>query len=82
MAHYMVRFSRGENESYVYPDSLQGVVWNSVTYHATQPVMVGETDAALEADGSQITSVSPEEARKLIEDYQAGYPKRKDRTAD
>lgn len=44
--------------------------------------MVGETEAALEADNDQITSITPGEARKLSEEYRAGYAKPKDRTPD
>ena len=78
MAHYLVRYSLGENNTYVYPESVTGVVWKSAIYHYTEQVMVGETDTTLEAQGKQVTSLTLEEAKKLMEEYQASYPKPKD----
>jgi hypothetical protein len=78
MAHYLVRFSLGENNTYVYPESVTGVVWKSAMYHYTEQAMVGETDASVEADGKQVVSLTSEEAKKLTEEYQASYPKPKD----
>jgi hypothetical protein len=78
MPYYLVRYSLGENNTYEYPKNLAGVVWKSAMYHYTDQAMVGETDAALEADGRQITSLTSEEAKKLIEEYQVSHPKPKD----
>jgi hypothetical protein len=78
MPYYQVHYSLGENGTYVYPDRIAGVVWKSITYHYTEHEMVGETDAELEVDGKQLTSLASEEARKLIEEYQSSYPKPKD----
>jgi hypothetical protein len=75
MPHYLIRYSIGANNAYVYPESVAGVVWKLAIYHYTEPVMVGETDATLEADGRQVASLSSDEANKLIEQYQASYPK-------
>ena len=78
MAHYLVRYSLGENNTYVYPESVTGVVWKSAIYHYTEQVMVGETDAKLEADGKQVTSITSDDAKKLMKEYQASYPKPND----
>ena len=75
MAYYLVRYSLGENNTYVYPESIAGVVWQSSMYHYTEQAMVGETDATLEADDKLIVSLTEDEARKLIEEYQSSYPK-------
>ena len=75
MAHYLVRYTFGDNNTYVYPESVAEVVWKSAVYHYTEQVMVGETDATVETDGKQVTSLAPDEAEKLIEEYQASYPK-------
>ena len=78
MPHYMVRFSIGENNTYVYPESVAGVVWKLAMYHYAERVMVGETDATVEAEGRQVVSLSADEANKLVEEYQASYPKPED----
>jgi len=78
MANYLVRYSLGENNTYVYPESVAGMVWKSAIYHHTEQAMVGETDASPEVDGKQVVSLTPDEARKLAEEYQASYPKSKD----
>jgi hypothetical protein len=44
-------------------------------YHPTEPVMVGETDAELETDERQVLPLTPEEAAKLMDEYQASYPR-------
>lgn len=75
MPHYLVRYSLGENNTYVYPASIAGVVWKLAMYHYTEQVMVGETDATIETDGREILPLSAEEVNKLIEEYQASYPK-------
>jgi hypothetical protein len=75
MPHYLVRYSLGENNTYVYPASIAGVVWKLAMYHYVERVMVGETDATIETDGRAILPISAEEANKLIEEYQASYPK-------
>jgi hypothetical protein len=78
MAHYMVRYSRGTNNNYVYPESVVGVVWMSVVYHYTDQVMVGETDATVETDEKQVATLTADDANKLVEEYQASYPKSPD----
>jgi hypothetical protein len=78
MAHYLVRYSLGENNTYVYPESVTGVVWKSAIYHYTEQVMVGETDETVEADGKKVVSLPSDEAKKLVEEYQSSYPKPKD----
>ena len=77
MAHYMVRYSLGDNNTYVYPESVAGVVWRSVVYHYTEQVMVGETDATVETDGKQVLSLTLQKAKKRIKEYQSSYPKPK-----
>jgi hypothetical protein len=78
MTHYLVRYSIGDNNTYVYPESVAGVAWKLAMYHYTEQVMVGETDAAVETDGRQVVSLSSEEANKLIEEYQSSFPKPRD----
>ena len=78
MAHYMVRYSRGENNTYVYPESVAGVEWKLAMYHYTEQVMVGETDATVVTDERQVLPLTSDEADKLIEEYQSSYPKPRD----
>ena len=78
MAHYMVRYLRGTNNNYVYPESVVGVVWKSAVYHYTDQVMVGETNTTIETDGKQVTNLTADDANKLIEEYQSSYPKSPD----
>ena len=75
MSHYLIHYSPGANNAYDYPKSITGVVWKLVVYHYTDQVMVGETDAAVKADGKQVIALTPEEANKLIKEYQSSYPK-------
>ena len=75
MPHYLVRYSLGENHAYVYPPGVARVVWRLAMYHPTEPVMVGETDAELETDERQVLPLTPEEAAKLMDEYQASYPR-------
>ena len=82
MAFYLIRYSRVDDKAYVYPESLAGVWWKLLVYDYRDQVMVGETDAMVEADGKQITSLAPAEAQKLIEEYHANYPKTENRSAD
>jgi len=74
MAYYLVHYSLGENNTYIYPESIAGVVWKSSMYHYTEQTMVGETDATLEVDGKQVISLTSDEARNLTEEYQSSYP--------
>jgi hypothetical protein len=75
MSHYLVHYSYGANNAYDYPKSIADVVWKLVVYHYTDQVMVGETDAVVKADGKQVITLTPDEANKLIEEYQSSYPK-------
>lgn len=77
MGHYKVRYSVGRSNAYVYPKSVAGVVWTSVVYHATDRVMIGETDMDVKADRKNVVALTPAQARKLVEEYRAGYPKPK-----
>jgi|GEM_PF-3404136 len=74
MAHYLVRFSRGANNKYVYPKSMEGVVWKTTVYHHTERVMVGETDAKIKADGKKVIALTPAEAKKQIKRLQSSFP--------
>ena len=75
MAYYMVRYSPGANNSYVYPESVAGVVWKSTVYHYSKQVMIGETDADVETDEKQVSSLTSDKAKKLIKEYKSSYPK-------
>lgn len=75
MAHYLVRYSIGANNEYLYPESVAGVVWKSTVYHFTDHVMVGETDAKIKADGKQVVALTPNTAKIQIKKYQSSYPK-------
>jgi hypothetical protein len=77
MGHYKVRYRLGQHNEYVYPASMSAVAWKSVVYHATERVMVGETDADIKADGKDMVALDPQEAKKLAEEYASSYPKPK-----
>ncbi len=74
MSHYQVRFAIGQNKAYVYPASVTGVVWKSTMYHYSEPVMVGETDAPVKADGTDVIALTAEQAAKLVKKLQQGFP--------
>jgi hypothetical protein len=78
MNHYLIHYSHGANSAYDYPKSIAGVVWKLVVYHYTDLVMVGETDAAVKADGKRVIALTPDKANKLIAEYQSSYPKPQD----
>lgn len=71
MAHYLVRFSHGANGAYVYPESIAGVAWTSIAYHPVEPMMVGETDAAVTADGKQVSALTAEKATKMAQQFRS-----------
>lgn len=77
MGHYKVRYRLGKRNEYVYPASMSGVVWKSVAYHATERVMVGQTDADIKLDGEDVVALNPQEAKSLAEEYAASHPKPK-----
>ena len=56
-------------------EEVTGVVWKSAVYHYRQPLMVGETDAALKADGKRVIALKPSQARQLCKECLASYPK-------
>jgi len=74
MAYYLIRYSLGLNNEYVYPAGVAGVVWKTTQYHATAHVMVGETDASVKANGKTIVALSADRAAKLVAEHRAGYP--------
>ena len=75
MAYYMVRYSLDANNSYIYPESVAGVVWNSIVYHYSKQAMIGETDVDVETDEKQVNSLTSDKAKKLIKEYKSSYPK-------
>ena len=77
MAYYLVHYLLGANKEYVYPKSMEGVVWKSAVYHFTEHVMVGETDEKVKADGKHINALTPTQAKELIKKCQASYPKQR-----
>jgi glycerol-3-phosphate dehydrogenase len=82
MAYYLIRYSLDDNNAYIYPESIAGVAWKTVVYNYTDQVMVGETDTSVKTDEKQVTYLTPDEAQKLMEEYQANYPKPENRQAD
>ena len=75
MTHYLVHYSLGKDNEYVYPQSVIGVVWKSTIYHYTERVMIGETDDKVKADRKKVIALKPKESKKLVEKYNASYPK-------
>ncbi len=75
MPYYKIKYSKGENNEYVYPKAVAEVVWKSSVYRGAEQAMIGETDDNLEADGDQVVSLKPELAEKLIKEFQAGHLK-------
>jgi hypothetical protein len=75
MGHYLVRYRVGKNKEYVYPTSVQGVAWKSTVYHYTKREMVGETEEAVKAGGKDVVSLKPEEAKRVVKEFAASYPK-------
>lgn len=78
MTHYLVHYSLGANKEYVYPKSIEGIVWKSTLYHYTDWVMVGETDDTVKADGKKVIALTPNETKKHIKRLQASFPDLKD----
>ncbi len=78
MSYYLVHFSRGTNNKFVYPKSVEGVVWKTTTYHYTERIMVGETDAEIKADGKKVIALTSNEAKKQIKKLQSSFPASKD----
>lgn len=76
----MVCYSIGKNNEYVYPESVAGVVWKSTVYHYKERVMVGETDEKVTAEGKKVIALKPDQAKKVIKEYKASYPKPKELT--
>ncbi|MBI2358343.1 MAG: hypothetical protein HYV04_05475 [Deltaproteobacteria bacterium] len=77
MASYLVCYSLGERNQYIYPEVLAGVTWKSAVYHATERKMVGETDQKVKSDGKNVIALKPAEAAKLVKQYRASYPEPK-----
>ena len=67
MPYYQIRFSRDENHRYSYPDGVARVVWRSAVYHATDTMMIGETDQSVSSDGKKVVALTDEQARESIE---------------
>jgi hypothetical protein len=78
MGHYRIRFKIGPNNEYVYPKAIARAVWRSSIYHPTEPIMVGDTEDQLQTEGQEIVELSPEDALKLREEWEAEYAKRDD----
>ncbi len=74
MKYYNVIYKFGVNNEYIYPSSVEGVVWNIAQYHFTENVMIGRTDSEVEADGVEVVELSEEEALSLIEEFKKSYP--------
>ncbi len=74
MSHYQVRFKIDKKHAYVYPASVRGVVWKNTMYHFSEPIMVGETDEEVKADGKQVIALMPKEAAKRVKELQEGFP--------
>jgi hypothetical protein len=77
MGHYKIHYQVGKRQEYVYPAGIAGVVWKSVAYHGTERDMVGQTEAEIKADGTDVVALNPQEAKKLAEEYASAYPKPK-----
>ena len=68
---YLVRYVLTGIGTYIYPPEVEGVEWKSVTYHASESTLVGETDQELEADGENVVALPPKKARALSKSHQA-----------
>jgi hypothetical protein len=75
MSKYLVRFSIGKNNVYVYPATTAGAVWKQAIYHHKQLAMVGETDNDIKADGKLVKRLDSAGADRLIKEFMASYPK-------
>jgi hypothetical protein len=69
MPFYLVKYTKGKNNEYVYPVSLAGVVWRTNISNHIEMVMVGETDDEVSVDGRDVVALEPAEAERLIEKY-------------
>ena len=78
MAYYLVHYAVGAENQYVYPESVAGVVWKSAVYHYADPLMVGETEQTVAADGKDVVALTPAEFKKQVKTLQASFPKLKE----
>ena len=74
MAFYLVKYMIGNNNEYVYPNSVKRVIWNSTLYHSSENTMVGETDDDVQPDGTNVIALTPDEAEKLKKEYLSSTP--------
>lgn len=74
MPSYLVKYSIGKNNEYVYPRTAAGVVWKSIVYHCTEHQMIGETDDDVQDDGKEVIALTSDEARKLENEYRSTHP--------
>ena len=75
MPYYQLFFTKNKNNKFIYPSSVQNVVWNMTVYHYTENKMIGRTDSTLKTQKGSLVELSEEEANKLIAEYEKSYPK-------
>jgi hypothetical protein len=78
MAYYLIHYTVGADNQFVYPKSVAGVVWKSTVYHFKDHVLVGETDQRIKADGKTIIGLKAPEFQEQTKALQASFPKAKD----
>lgn len=74
MAYYLVHYTVGDQNQYIYPPAVTGVVWKSAVYHYSEPVMVGETEQTVVADGEKVIALTPAQFKKQVKKLQASFP--------
>ncbi len=74
MPFYLVRYTIGKNNEYVYPGGVTGVVWKTNIYNPVKMAMVGETDDEVSVDEKNVVALKPTKAKKLIKKYCTGSP--------
>ncbi len=78
MAYYLVNYTVGADNQFVYPKNVAGVVWKSAVYQFKDHVLVGETDRKIKADGTTVIALKAPEFDEQMKALQAGFPKAKD----
>ena len=74
MKYYKVIYKLGSNNEYIYPSSVEGVVWNLAQYRFKEHLMIGRTDGEIKADGIEVVELTEEEALSLVEEFKKSYP--------
>lgn len=75
MRYYKIVYTINDKNERVYPKKMKGVVFTVTQDHATEPYMVAGTEAAMDADGKTIFSLTEKEAQAMVKELMDSFPK-------